>query len=195
MKRIKQDPKLLLSADKTNNLYRWTTDEYNKLLTEKISKSYKKADKSSLKRINTEAKNIAKDLKLEEWIEQHSQHQLFIILKDHKDNFQNNPKCRLINPTKTEIGIVSKHYMEEINKNLRRTINVKQWCNKQEVISWLKGIKNTKKSSFTKFDIVDFYPSISKNLLTNAIKFGITITSIDKKSYWHYHAFKKVTFI
>ena len=66
MKRIKQDPKLLLSADKTNNLYRWTTDEYNKLLTEKISKSYKKADKPSLKRINTEAKNIAKDLKLEE---------------------------------------------------------------------------------------------------------------------------------
>ena len=66
MKRIKQDPKLLLSADKTNNLYKWTTDEYNKLLTEKISKSYKKADKSSLKRINTEAKNIAKDLKLEE---------------------------------------------------------------------------------------------------------------------------------
>ena len=48
---------------------------------------------------------------------------------------------------------------------------------------WFKGIKNTKKSSFTKFDIVDFYPSISKNLLTNAIKFAITITSIDKKSY------------
>ena len=42
MKSIKQDPKLLIPVDKTNNLYRLTTDEYNKLLTENISKNYKK---------------------------------------------------------------------------------------------------------------------------------------------------------
>ena len=33
VERIKQDPKLLIPADKPNNLYRLTTDEYNKLLT------------------------------------------------------------------------------------------------------------------------------------------------------------------
>ena len=87
VKRIKEDQKLLILAGKTNNLYRLTTDEYNKLLTENISKSYKKTDKSSLNRINTESKNIAKDLKLEERIEKQSQHQLFITVKDHKDNF------------------------------------------------------------------------------------------------------------
>ena len=42
VKNIKQDPKLLILADKTNNLYRLTTDEYNKLLTENISKNHKK---------------------------------------------------------------------------------------------------------------------------------------------------------
>ena len=42
VKRIKQEPKLLIPTDKTNNLYRLTTDEYKKLLTENISKSYKK---------------------------------------------------------------------------------------------------------------------------------------------------------
>ena len=31
-KRIKQDPRLLITADKTSNLYRLTTGEYNKLL-------------------------------------------------------------------------------------------------------------------------------------------------------------------
>ena len=31
-KRIKQDPRLLITADKTSNLYRLTTSEYNKLL-------------------------------------------------------------------------------------------------------------------------------------------------------------------
>ena len=56
-----------------------------------------------------------------------------------------------------------------------------QWHNTQEVISWFRGIKNKEKSSFTKFDIVDFYPSISKGLLTNAINFARTIITIDKK--------------
>ena len=109
------------------------------------------------------------------------QHQSFITLKDHKGNFQNNPKCGIINPTKSEIGIVSKHYIEEINKSIRRGIKVNQWRNAQGVISWFTGIKNKEKSSFTKFDIVDFYPSISKDLLTNDINFASTITSIGKK--------------
>ena len=42
MKSIKQDSRLLIPADKTNNLYRLTTDEYNRLLTEHMFKSYKK---------------------------------------------------------------------------------------------------------------------------------------------------------
>ena len=51
VKNIKQDPKLLIPTDKTNNfdrLYRLTTDEYHKPLTENISKSNKKSDRSSL---------------------------------------------------------------------------------------------------------------------------------------------------
>ena len=135
MNRIKQDQKLFFPADKTNNLYRLTIIEYKKLLTKSISKSYKKTDKSSLKGINTEVKNIVNDFKLEELIEQHSQHQSFITLKEHKEDFQNNRKCKLINPGKNETDIVSKDYIEEINKNIRRTINVSQWRNTQEVIS------------------------------------------------------------
>ena len=122
-----------------------------------------------------------KDLNLEERIEQHSQDQAFITLKDQKNNFQNNPKWRLINPAKSKLRIVSKHYIEEINKNIRKAINVNQWRNTQEVMLWFKRIKNKEKSSFTKFDIVDFYLSISKDPLTNAINYASAITSIDKK--------------
>ena len=43
-----------------------------------------------------------------------------------------------------------------------------QWGNTKEVISCFKRIKNKEKNSFTKFDIVDSYLSISKDLLTNA---------------------------
>ena len=58
--------------------------------------------------INAEAKFIAQDLKIDERIEQCNQKESFITLKDHKENFKNNSKRRLINPAKGEIGIVSK---------------------------------------------------------------------------------------
>ena len=46
---------------------------------------------------------------------------------------------------------------------------------------WFKGINSKEKSSFTKFDIMDIHLSISKDLLTNAVNYASTITSIDKK--------------
>ena len=42
VKNIKKNPKLLIPADKSNNLYELTIEEYNKLLIENISKTYKK---------------------------------------------------------------------------------------------------------------------------------------------------------
>ena len=138
VKKIKKNPKLLVPADKTNNLYDLTAEEYNKLLIENISKTYKNSTASAINSINTEAKVIAKDLNLDERIEQYNQNQSFITLKDHKENFQNNPKFRLINPAKSEIGIVSKHYIDQINKSIRKKLNVNQWRNTQAVISDLK---------------------------------------------------------
>ena len=48
-----------------------------------------------------------------------SNKQAFITLKDYKDNFENNPKYRLLNPAKSEIGIISKHHLQRINDKLR----------------------------------------------------------------------------
>ena len=181
MKNIKKNPKLLVPADKTNNLHELTTEEYNKLLTENISKTYKKSTVSAINSINAEAKAIAKDLNLDEKIEQYNQNQSFMTLKDRKENFQNNPKCRLIKPVKSEIGIVSKHYIEQINKSIREKLNVNQWRNAQAVITWFKNIKRKSSNSFIKFDIVDFYPSISKDLLLEAINFAKSVTPIQDK--------------
>ena len=69
VKNIKKNPKLLVPAGKTNNLYELTTEEYNKLLIENISKTHKKSTASAINSINTEAKSIAKDLNLDERIE------------------------------------------------------------------------------------------------------------------------------
>ena len=48
--------------------------------------------------------------------------------KSHKGNFKNSLKCRLINPTKNEIG-------DRINKIIVEKVNVNQWRNTDAVIT------------------------------------------------------------
>ena len=76
------------------------------------------------------------------------------------------------------MGIVSKHYINQINKSIREKLNVNQWRNTQAVITWFKNIKSKSSSSFI---IVDFYPSISKDLLLKAINFAKSVTPIQDK--------------
>ena len=64
----------------------------------------KKTDKSLTKKINHKAKHIAEKSQLGNRIECLDEKNSYITLKDHKDNFYNNPQCRQINPTKSEIG-------------------------------------------------------------------------------------------
>ena len=80
----------------------------------------------------------------------------FISLKDHKENFENNPKCRLINPANSESGKLSKIILDEINSNLRQKLNLNQWRNTKQVIEWFGNIKDKERHSFISFDIVDF---------------------------------------
>ncbi len=54
-------------------------------------------------------------------------HEAFILLEDHKENFENNPKCQLINPAESESGKLSKITLDKINSNLRKTLNLNQW--------------------------------------------------------------------
>ena len=132
---------------------------------------------SAINAINTEAKAIAKYLNLDERIEQYNQNQSFITLKDHKENFQNNPKCRLINPAKSEIGIVSKQYIDQVNKSIREKLNVNQWRNTQAVVTWFKNIKSKSSSSFIKFDIVNFYRSGSRTAATSKMERFVIIVN------------------
>ena len=139
--------------------------------------------------------DTAEHLKLDDRIEQFSQREAFITLKDHKENFQNNTKCRLINPGKSEIGIISKHYTETINNTIREKTQVNQWRNTKLVIKWFKAIKNKSKCSFIKFDIVDFYPSISEELLSKAIAYAQSVTTIEQKVIRTiYHSSKSLLF-
>ena len=192
---INNDPLLFIPADKTNNLYKLNNDKYKKLPQDNITKSYKKANTNSIRSINKEPKTIAEDLKLVDRIEQFSQREAFITVKDHKENFQNNTKCRVINPAKSEIRIISKHYIETINNTIREKTQVNQWPDTNLVIEWFKAIKKKSKCSFIKFDIVDFYPSISEELSSKAIAYAQSVTTIEEKVIRTiYHSRKSLLF-
>ena len=92
-------------------------------------------------------------------------------MKDHKDNFMNNPKCRLINPTKSELGKVSKQILTKIVTALRMKTKMNSWKNTHSVIEWFEKLENKKNLVFIQFDIVEFYPSISEELLKKALEY------------------------
>eukprot|EP00112_Aurelia_sp_Birch-Aquarium-sp1_P007046 Seg177.1 transcript_id=Seg177.1/GoldUCD/mRNA.D3Y31 product="hypothetical protein" protein_id=Seg177.1/GoldUCD/D3Y31 len=100
IKKINDSTKMLIPADKTRNLYEVEKNQYEKLLRDNITKNYKIADSHVHDNINEEAKKIASDLEIEERMETMAKKQAFITLKDHKENFNNSPTCRLINPAK-----------------------------------------------------------------------------------------------
>ena len=139
----------------------------------------KKQKIQQLQKLTKEAKAIASKLKLDDRIERFPTRKAFITLKDHKPNFGNNPKCRLINPAKSEIGMISKKCLDKINKVIRSKANLHQWRNTSEVISWFKNIPNKYNCKFIKFDIIEFYSSITENLLKKSINFAKEYVNID----------------
>ena len=166
-------------ADKTTNLYKVNTDDYNKLLHDNISAKYRKSNDNTQREINLEAKTIAKHLELDDKIEILPEQHAFLSLKDHKPNFQSNPKCRLINPSKSNLGKVSKQLLDNINSTVRKSTKLQQWRSTSAVITWFYNLPNKQRCKFLTFDVVDFYPSISEKLLINAINYTKQFTVID----------------
>ena len=77
--------------------------------------------------ITLEDKKIAEKIELEDRIEVSASRDSFIALKDHKPDFINNPTCRLINPSKSEIGIISENILDRINKEVIQATKVNLW--------------------------------------------------------------------
>ena len=129
----------IMYADKTRNMYEMCALAYNKLVTENVTKTYKLADANTAKSINTELKDIASHLNIANRIEPMTETPAFISLKDHKENFNNNPQCRLINPAKSNLGKVSKTILDRINNNIRIQTRSNQWRNTDDTIEWFKA--------------------------------------------------------
>ena len=181
LKEIREDKHIFVKADKTTNYYKTEPKDHMTLVNKNVTKSYKKADNSVPNTITSKDKHIVESLGLDDRIEASANRDSFITMKDHKPDFANNPTCRLINPTKSEIGIISKKILDGINTKLTQTTKVNLWRSTSDAIEWFKTIPEKNKHAFITFDVCDFYPSISEQLLLKALDYASAFTNITQQ--------------
>ena len=131
--------------------------------------------------------NLQKKVNILEKIEIKGTGNSFITLKDHKENFINHLMTRLINPSKNEIGRISK-ILDRINTELVSKLSINEWKNMISVIKWFKNINNKRLCKSLQFDITDFYQSIKETLLNEEIQLAkehVPITKKDIETIFH----------
>ena len=192
---IRNSDAVFVPADKTRNLYKMGREQYDKLLRENITKHYKLAPADAYSSITVEAQGIARKLNVDDRMDITARKEAFITLKDHKQNFPNSLPCRLINPAKSEVGLISKRILNRINANLGASSDVQLWRNSADVVNWFQSLEDKGRCVFSCFDIVEFYPSISENLLNRALDFASLSTNVtDEERMIILHARKSLLF-
>ena len=100
------------------------------------------------------------------------------IFKNHKQNFKNNKQARLINPTK-----ILKNILQRIVTKILNSSKYILWKSSLDTIEWFKNIKHKNKTTFIQFDIIDFYPSITKEFLLLSINLARNYIDITQEEY------------
>ena len=178
VKQINNDTKLIIPSDKTRQYYRVDKQTYSRLLNDSVTKDYKKTNLRAKKALIEKDLAIASRLNLSDRIEAPAERSARITLKDHKPDWPNTIQCRLLNPFKSEIGLISKQILERINHTVRNSLNINQWQDTSSVLAWFSAIPFNPRNNFIIFDVIDFYPSITQELLTKAIDFAMTYDNI-----------------
>ena len=84
--RMKASNKSMKFADKTTNIYRLTRAEYEKILNDSITTTYKKAS-NNIKKISAAGKQVLSNNQVLKRMQTNEENNCSISLKDHKENF------------------------------------------------------------------------------------------------------------
>ena len=111
------------------------------MMHENVTKTYKKCNNNKSNYINFKAKQIASQLKIDDRVQKLDKNEAYVTIKDHKEGFPNKISSRLINPSKTDIGKISKQILDRISNNMVEKNKVNQWKNTSSIIEWYRNIK------------------------------------------------------
>ena len=107
-------------------------EENERFLNNAVTSTYKKVNKSIKKKIGMAGKHILKNNENLNRVEINGESNCFFTLKNHKNNFANNPQVRLMNPAKNELGKISKVTLE---KSCSTKSQIKKFINFQFLTS------------------------------------------------------------
>ena len=125
-RRIQNSNNVIVHADKTSNLYEVTPSDYKKLVQKEVNEEYKKVTSRTMDKINMAHKKIVSNLELQDRVMKSTERECFISFKDHKSDFINKPKCRLLDPYKCEVGRISHLLLKDIVKVVREKSKLNQ---------------------------------------------------------------------
>ena len=168
VKRINKSTKVIVNADKTGNKYEMEPSNYRKLLQENITRDYKLDNQNKLAEINSDTQKHARILELDDKMECHCESNAFITIKDHKSDFPNSIKCRVINPASNNLGKVSKRILDDVNNKCRAASEVNQWKSTQDVLKWFSHVHSTnptkEKAKFLQFVLPIYHRRVTTKL-------------------------------
>ena len=167
LKKIQSSKYVLVFTDKTANLYEMSPDQCNSLLKNNINKTCRKTELITKTKIEKETRKLSKSLKLDNKMECYK-------IKYHKGNFKQNTKCRL---SKKRYRTSQQNVYCTDYRDVNNITKFNQWRNTSTVIKWFQNITNENNYRFIKFDISEFYPSISEEVLEKSINFANGITN------------------
>ena len=179
--KIANESKVIVPADKSPNFYKLEKTDYEDLLSKEVNKQYKKAEENEINNIKLKHIEIVEDLDIDDRVFATAKNKARVTLKDHKPNFRNKPTTRLINPCKPEVGRVSKKLLSNILDSLRDKTGLNQWKNSYSVVDWFKNIPEKNKCKFLVLDVCEYYPSISEELLKEALDWASSIVEISDR--------------
>ena len=107
IKEMKKSEKIWVKADKSRNIYKISPLE-NDRISHKITDDNKIDYNNTITQINSDIAQFACKLYMKARLGKLKENCACILFKDHKQNFHNKKQKRLINPNKTELGLVSK---------------------------------------------------------------------------------------
>ena len=107
-------------------------------------------------------------------MEQYAGQTAYVTLKDQ---FKISKKKTISDQIAMSINQLSEKELEKINIAITNKTKYSQWPNYQAVIDWFKSIPNKTKARFIKFDIVEFFTSITEKLLDNAVSYAQTVSN------------------
>ena len=147
--------------------------------------NYKIDKDNTIDQINKDIGNFASKLHINDRLGKFQKKDAYILFKDHKPNFINKLQTRLINPSKTELGKISKNIIQNIVTNVREANHSNLWRNSLDTIEWFRGIKKKTKVKLALYNLTSltFIRPYQKKILIDSINYAKEYIDITKEQY------------